>query len=243
MMSFFRPGNKENRMAHSDTNRLEAFSDGVFSIAITLLILEIKVPHGEEITQAGGLWPALSHHWASFLGYLTSFFTIGIMWANHHALFTYIRKVDRSFLLANLFLLMVIGFIPYPTAVLAEHLPRAETRTGALVFYEITLFLMTVAFNLVWLMGTRSRRLVAGEVDEQGMRTISRRYRFGPPGFLLAIGLALVSVWACIALNIVLAAFFALSEKKPAMRSQDPDARLGNRRLAETPEPSEVGGK
>ncbi len=111
-------------MAESETTRLEAFSDGVFAIAITLLILEIKVPAGPE-TQDHGLWRALLERWPSYVGYVISFATIGIMWVNHHALFKYIRRVDRALLLANLLLLMTISFLPYPTAVLAEHLSDA----------------------------------------------------------------------------------------------------------------------
>ncbi len=111
-------------MAESSTTRLEAFSDGVFAIAITLLILEIKVPAAAEIAALGGLWAALAERWPSYVGYILSFFVIGIMWVNHHALFTHIRRIDRLLLLANLLMLMTASFLPYPTAVLAEHLSR-----------------------------------------------------------------------------------------------------------------------
>src|SRR6266508_3844418 len=115
----------------SDTVRLEAFSDGVFAIAITLLVLEIRVPELETVAHHGGLWPALVALWPSYLGYLISFVTIGIMWANHHALFKYIRRCDRYFLIVNVVFLMGIAFVPFPTAVLAQHLPVAESRQVA----------------------------------------------------------------------------------------------------------------
>jgi uncharacterized membrane protein len=229
---------KGKPMAKSDTNRLEAFSDGVFSIAITLLILEIKVPHGEEIAAAGGLWPALGHHWASFVGYATSFLTIGIMWANHHSIFTYIHRVNRSFLMANLFLLMMISFLPFPTAVLAEHLPDPAHRVGAVALYEVTLVLIAVSFNLVWWMGIRGRRLVEHEIDEAGLKTMSRRYRFGPPGFMAATALVFVSVWASLALNVVLAGLYALSEKSRDAELEGGRHR-GNRKME--PETETVG--
>lgn len=225
-------------MAKSDTNRLEAFSDGVFSIAITLLILEIKVPHAEEINAAGGLWPALAHHWASFVGYITSFLTIGIMWANHHSIFTYIHRVNRSFLMANLFLLMMISFLPFPTAVLAEHLPNPANRAGAVALYEVTLVLIATAFNLVWWMGIMGRRLVEHEIDEAGLRTISRRYRFGPPGFLVALGLVFVNVWVSLGLNVVLAALYALSEK--SRETSEENRRRGNRKGSAIPDEATV---
>lgn len=91
-------------MNSSDTNRLEAFSDCVFSIAISLLVLEIKVPGKDELLSAGGLWSALGHRWPNYLGYVLSFLVIGVMWANHHALFEYIKRVDRPLIVANLLL-------------------------------------------------------------------------------------------------------------------------------------------
>src|SRR5277367_1636571 len=109
-------------MNTSGTHRLEAFSDGVFSIAITLLVLEIKLPENPPIHSSGQLWLALAQLWTHYLGYVLSFFVIGVMWANHHALFEYIRRADRAVLLANLLLLMGVGFLPFPTAVLADHL-------------------------------------------------------------------------------------------------------------------------
>src|SRR5258706_2511001 len=118
-------------MSDTATARLEPFSDGVFSIAITLLILEIKVPSTAEIAGSGGLWTALAGRWPSYVGYLLSFLIIGIMWANHHALFAYIRRVDRRFIFANLLLLLTLGFLPFPTALLAEHLAEAGARTPA----------------------------------------------------------------------------------------------------------------
>ena len=202
-------------MATSDTTRLEAFSDGVFAIAITLLILEVKVPDHAEIQALGGLWPALAHRWPSLLGYLISFATIGIMWANHHAIFTYVRRCDRPFLLANLLLLMTVAFLPFPTAVLAEHLPDPDTRTAATMFYGSVLFLIAVAFNIVWWTGIRDRRLLGSNIAEAGVQTI-RRYRMGPVGYAVATALALASVWLSLAIHAGLALLFARSETGPA---------------------------
>ncbi len=118
-----------------ESTRVEAFSDGVFSIAITLLIIEIKVPSHDELVRTGGLWAALAARWPSYLGYAISFLTLGIMWANHHAMFQYIRRVDRRVLLVSVLFLMGIAFLPFPTAVLAAHLADPETRVSATVFY------------------------------------------------------------------------------------------------------------
>ncbi len=200
-------------MAEAETTRLEAFSDGVFAIAITLLILEIKVPTGAE-TQEHGLWHALLERWPSYVGYAVSFVTIGIMWVNHHALFTYIRRVDRALLLANLLLLMTISFLPYPTAVLAEHLPDADSRTPAAVFYGGTLVVIAISFNVLWWAGRGRRRLIGADAHPEGMRTITFRYGMGPLSYGIATAVALVNVWASLAIHFGLALLYALSERR-----------------------------
>jgi uncharacterized membrane protein len=200
-------------MAEAETTRLEAFSDGVFAIAITLLILEIKVPTNEEI-RTHGLGLALAERWPSFVGYAISFITIGIMWVNHHALFKYIRRVDRTLLLANLFLLMTISFLPYPTAVLAEHLPEVDARTAAAVFYGGTLVVTAVAFNTLWWAGRGRHRLLGADAHEGGVRTITLRYAMGPVSYGIATAVALVNVWASLGIHFGLALMYALSERR-----------------------------
>ena len=199
----------------TETNRLEAFSDGVFAIAITLLILEIKVPQTTEIAVAG-LSSVLLSRWPAYLGYVISFLTIGIMWANHHTLFTYIRRADRPFIMANLFLLMMVSFLPFSTGVLAEHLAEPDSRVAATVFYGITLVLIAIGFNGVWLYGIRGRRLLGPDIVEQGVQTITSRYRLGPIGYLVATATAFVSVWLSLAIHTALAMLFAKSEKEAA---------------------------
>ena len=200
-------------MAESETTRLEAFSDGVFAIAITLLILEIKVPTGAE-TQDHGLWRALLERWPSYVGYVISFVTIGIMWVNHHALFKYISRVDRALLLANLLLLMTVSFLPYPTAVLAEHLPDADSRTEAAVFYGGTLVVIAISFNVLWWAARGRHRLIGADAHAGGMRTITFRYGVGPVSYGIATAVALLSVWASLAIHLGLALMYALSERR-----------------------------
>ena len=101
---------------HSDTSRLEAFSDGVFAIAVTLLVLEIGVPH---VGEGESLGEALRHLWPSYFGFAVSFLTIGVMWINHHAMFKDIDRQDHTLLVLNLVLMMTISFLPFPTAVVA----------------------------------------------------------------------------------------------------------------------------
>jgi uncharacterized membrane protein len=143
----------------ASTNRLEAFSDGVFAIAITLLVLEIKVPSAEELRVAGGLWVALAQRWPNYVAYVLSFLVIGVMWANHHSLFEYIGRVNRTLIVSNLFLLMGVSFLPFPTAVLAAHLADPSMRVSATAFYGATLIFTSMTFNALWWVG-RSQGLL-----------------------------------------------------------------------------------
>jgi uncharacterized membrane protein len=182
------------------TSRLEAFSDGVFAIAITLLVLEIPVPHVE----GGRLADALLDQWPSYAAYIVSFATIGIIWINHHAVFGYVRRADRGVLFLNLHLLLWVTLIPWPTSVLAEYMLAggADERTAALL-YAVTMTLMGAAFGSLWL-------YVAGRQDVATPRSRTRRFVIGTPIYAVSIGLALVSAPACLAVNALLAIFYAL---------------------------------
>ena len=198
----------------TETSRLEAFSDGVFAIAITLLVLGITVPGRDGVLSSGGLFPALLALWPSYLGYVISFVTIGIMWANHHTIFHYVRRTDRYLLIINVFFLMCIGFLPFPTAVLADYLKDADHRQAAVAAYSGAMFLNALAFNALWWYGTGKKRLLSTSVDLRGVRSITRRYALGPILYATAFGLAFMNIWASLSMHGVLAAFFLLPEKK-----------------------------
>src|SRR4029453_611834 len=128
--------------------RLESFSDGVFAIAITLLVLEIPVPKVEH----GELPDALLDRWPAYAASIVSFAVIGIIWINHHAVFGYLERVDRGLLLLNLNLLLWVALIPWPTSLLAEYMQAGGTdeRAAALV-YALTMTLMGMSFGATWL--------------------------------------------------------------------------------------------
>jgi uncharacterized membrane protein len=145
------PDNERSRAAdrRRGPERLEAFSDGVLAIAITLLVLEIRVPPGEDLAEPSRLLAALGALWPSYLGYVISFVTIGIIWTNHHNLFRIVDRVSHGLILANLLLLLTIGFLPFPTALLAATLPTPSAQVGVLV-YAGALVVVSIAFNAVW---------------------------------------------------------------------------------------------
>src|ERR1041385_2544927 len=125
------------------TARLETFAAGVFAIAATLLVLNVDVPDLEGQSLAH----ALGHHWAAYLGYAVSFATIGIIWVNHHTLLNQVRGADRTFLFINVFFLLCVAFIPFPTRLLATYLRTGDGRAAAAA-YGITLTVTALFFNL-----------------------------------------------------------------------------------------------
>ena len=196
----------------SETTRIEAFSDGVFAIAITLLLLEIHIPDAET-GRTGGLLLALGDLWPSYVGYVISFVTIGIMWTNHHSIFTLVRRSDRYFMLINVAFLMGISFLPFPTAVLAEYLPEPEQRRIAVAFYSATLIVIALLFNALWRYAVWGGHLLQPNADRKAMRVISRRYALGPFAYAFSFALAFVNVWASLATHGVLAIVFLLPER------------------------------
>jgi uncharacterized membrane protein len=187
-----------------EKSRLEAFSDGVFAIAITLLVLEITVPHLEE---PGELGQALKDLWPSYLAFATSFLTIGIMWINHHSVFRQLGEVDHRFLFANLGLLMCISFVPFPTTLLADY-AWGGNGTAAAVAYGVTLTITALFFNLLWRYAAWNRRLIREDADPREIDGISRAYLPGPFMYGLATVVAFLSAEASAALYLAIAVFY-----------------------------------
>ena len=207
----------------SDTGRIETFSDGVFAIAITLLIIEIGVPH-TGATES--LSEKLIHLWPSYLGYATSFLVIGTVWANHHNRFRLIIRSDHVLLFLNVLFLMCVAFIPFPTALLAEYIREEEHRITAVAVYSGTLAVTAVFFTLLWLYAAGNYRLVDRSVDPSLLRAMTRRYVLGMLLYVAAFALAFVSAAASLALIVILALIFVLPE---------PDGSRGARRTRRRP--------
>jgi uncharacterized membrane protein len=190
----------------TETARIEAFSDGVFAIAITLLILEIKIPPAGS----GAVTHELLQEWPSFVSYLLSFAFIGIMWMNHHRLFTLIKRSDHLLMILNLLLLLGVTTVPFPTAVLGVDLGHPGQR-AAMVFFSATYLYLAIVFYFLWRYAASSHRHLLGpDVDRQEVENITRQYMVGPALYLLCFILAWISVPSSLGLNIALAFFFAL---------------------------------
>jgi uncharacterized membrane protein len=173
-----------------DTGRLESFSDGVFAIAITLLILQVGVN-----TEGGSLAYRLGEQWPSYVSFVVSFAVIGILWLNHHQMFRDIRVADHGLFILNLALLLVVSFIPFPTEVIGDELASGnyeDQRTAAL-FYGLTFVASTLSFNALWLWAAHHRRLIEPNTPQPFVDARTRRYLLGIPAFPVA---TLVAIWS-----------------------------------------------
>ncbi len=211
---------EDKHMDEKETGRLEAFSDGVFAVAITLLVLNIRIPEigtpPDKLLDDPHLWPELLGEWPMLVAYGTSFATIGIMWLNHHRLFVHIKRTNTVLLLLNLLLLLIIVLVPVPTALLAEYLVKPDQHAAAIV-YSGTFFVLACCFNLLWRYASYHNRLLGKDADTHAVAAISRQYLFGPLFYLIIFGLAWINTSACIILSFILALFFALPG--PPLRS------------------------
>jgi uncharacterized membrane protein len=217
-------------LENKETSRLEAFSDGVFAVAITLLVLNIKPPGIDlppsKLPNDTDLWHTLGDEWPMLAAYVTSFAIIGIMWLNHHRLFVHIKRINTVLVLLNLLLLLFIVFVPVPTALLAEYVDRPDQHAAAIV-YSGTFFLTACCFNLLWRYASYHNRLIGKDVDSHAIQAISRQYLLGPFVYLIAFALAFVSTPATIIASFALALFFAIPPRPPRQpRSSDASTDL-----------------
>jgi uncharacterized membrane protein len=205
-----------------ETTRVEAFSDGVFAIAMTLLILEIKVPHPPSHDADTGKWwllGALAELWPSFVAFVLSFGTILIMWVNHHGLFKHAHRVSHRLLFANGFLLLVVTFVPFPTAVLAEYLDKPAANAAA-VFYCGTFVLVSLAYNLLLtaVVKTRASTIAEPPDHEPAPTRVHRAYHLGLIVYLAATVAAALSAFAGLAICLSLWVMWALLRYSPRHR-------------------------
>ena len=166
--------------------RVEAFSDGVFAIAITLLVLEIAVPLGAEKDLIG----ALVALWPSYLAYVISFLTIGWVWIGHTAIIAHVTGVDRFLIRLNLALLLAVAFLPFPTKLMGEYLGKSEPERVAVIFYGIVLLVIEVLLMAMWRYVIEAKDLRHPDVSEDELEGLRRRTL---PGIALFVGAMVVS--------------------------------------------------
>jgi uncharacterized membrane protein len=190
------------------TARLESFSDGVIAVAITLLVLDIKVP---DPAKTAHLAHSLGAQWPVYAAYATSFITIGIIWINHHVMIGRLARADHSIMILNLILLLTVGLIPFGTSLLADYLRQGHGANLAAAIYSGVFLLMAVAFatlNRQILLGRP--RLLKTELSYQQRRDILLRSASGLVPYVIATSLAVVSPYVTLIICAALAGFYAL---------------------------------
>ena|ERR1700733_2553780 len=196
-------------MADSDTIRLEAFSDGVFAIAITLLVLEIKVPHLDgRGTTAAALASALYDDWPNYLAFAVSFFTILIMWTHHHAVFRLAQRTTSQLQFANGVLLLLTTTVAFTTAVVAEYINTPAAPAAAMLYIGQQVLLASAFYWLLWA-ATRPA-VVAPDAPAATLRTLRRSYSLGPPMYAVTLIVAYFAPIVAMVISLALWIFWAL---------------------------------
>jgi uncharacterized membrane protein len=202
-----------------ETGRLESFSDGVFAVAITLLVVTLQVPHLPGAISVSALGSELLNLWPSYLAFMTSFATILIMWVSHHSIFKLVYKADTPFLFANGLLLLLVTVVPFPTSLVAQYL---TTPAAALVcaIYAGVFVVTNVAYNLLWWVAMSQRRLLYPAVTPRQVKRVTRNQLLGLPLYLLATGLSFWNPYVSVGLCSCLWIFWAFTyyERSPALR-------------------------
>jgi uncharacterized membrane protein len=205
------------------SGRLVAFSDGVFAIAITLLVLDLAVP-ARDRTRSGTLASALAHEWPSYFAYLVSFLVVGIIWVNHHTMFSKVNLVDRLVLFANLALLLFVSVLPFPTRLLAEYLTAGTDAHTAAAVYSATMLSMGLAFSLLWLAVTRDMGLLHKHVDAVASRAALRRFGLGNLAYSATIVLSFVNAIVTLSVHAALALYYCFDHLATPSPRQRKDA-------------------
>ncbi|HSR87098.1 MAG TPA: TMEM175 family protein [Streptosporangiaceae bacterium] len=216
-----------------DSRRAESFSDGVFAVAITILVfnlLPIADKTADSLTVAGRPGhPGLAHYWPSYFAYVVSFLTIGIMWVNHHNLLAQVTKVDRRVLILNLFLLMGIVAIPFPTALVADHLTGSDGGGGqatvAAVTYGLVMIAISIGYGAMWLYLASHQERLGARRRVPVPRQSTVRFTGGNLGYVAGTLIALVSPVTALIIFGLLAIYY-MFEHLPDP-SGDSDATTG----------------
>jgi uncharacterized membrane protein len=202
------------------TGRLESFSDGVFAVAITLLVFNLQVPHLPlGAISVSALGSALLKQWPSYLTFMTSFATILIMWASHHGIFKLVYKADTPFLFANGLLLLLVTVVPFPTSLVAQYLNTPAAALACAVYAGVFV-VINVAYNLLWWAAVRQRRLLHPAVTPRQVKRLTRHILLGLPVYLLATLLAFWNPYVSLGLCSCLWIFWAFTfyERSPSPR-------------------------
>ncbi|GAC1354537.1 MAG: TMEM175 family protein [Ktedonobacteraceae bacterium] len=208
---------EQETVSEKETGRLEAFSDGVFAVAITILVFDLKVP----ITTPSQLVIKLFLQWPSYITFFISFATILIMWVSHHSMFKLIHKSSSLFMFANGFLLLLVTIVPFTSQLASEYLTSAAAATVCAVYAGLFM-VINIAYNLLWWSAAYQHCLLKANVSRSLIKTRTRNYLLGFPSYLLAMVLAFWSPLVSIGICSILWLFWAFTnyEREPVRKQQ-----------------------
>jgi len=217
---------RSQNVAGLTTGRITAFSDGVFSIAITLLVLNLQIPKG--ITSLTDLLNRLQALWPNLMSYILSFVIIGIYWVAHHNMFHYIKRSDRMFLWINILLLMCVAFIPFPAGLLGQFsfVSQSSLAKVAEIIYAYNLILTNLTLSLLWWYATSHHRLVDQDIDPHFVNTVNRRNMTAPVVYAASIGLSFLNVYLSLIVFFLFPLYYIIPSHvdlhlTPTSRSQE----------------------
>lgn len=196
-----------------ETVRIENFSDAVFAIAITLLVLDLHVPSSEIIKNGGDLWNYLKNDWASFLAFTLSFFSIFIMWVNHHKIFKQIYSRNTAIMFSNGLILFLVSAVSYPTALLARFF-NGEASSTVVAIYTGIFVLINLSYNLLWFLASHNRKHLRPEITNLAIKKIRNNYLYGFPTYLIAFGISFQFPTIALIISMLLWIFWAISSGK-----------------------------
>ena len=218
-----------------DSRRAESFSDGVFAVAITILVFNL-LPIADKTAGIGAgtvtlTASHLAHYWASYLAYVVSFLTIGIMWLNHHQMLAQVSKVNRMMLVLNLFLLMGIVAIPFPTALVADHLTGTDGSNGqatvATVTYGLVMIVISISFGATWLYMTSHQDELGARRAVRAPRLSTVRFTGGNVGYVAGTLIALISPVAALIIFGLLGVYYLFEHLPDPSDEADTGAAAG----------------
>lgn len=196
-----------------ETVRIENFSDAVFAIAITLLVLDLQVPSSEIIKNGSDLWNYLKEDWASFLAFTLSFFSIFIMWVNHHKIFKQIYTRNTAIMFSNGLILFLVSAVSYPTALLARFFD-GEASSAVVAIYTGIFVLINLSYNLLWFLASHNRKHLRPEITDLAIRKIRNNYLYGFPTYLIAFGISFEFPKIALLISMLLWVYWAISSGK-----------------------------
>ncbi|MEN2398883.1 TMEM175 family protein [Flavobacterium sp. MC2016-06] len=196
-----------------ETVRIENFSDAVFSIAITLLVLNLHVPDTNAVKNGADLLVFLKGEWKSYLAFTLSFFSIFIMWVNHHKVFKQIYSRNTAIMFANGLILFLVSAVSYPTALLSRFFD-GEASSIAVALYTGIFLLINISYNLLWFVASNNKKLLRPGITNTAIKKIRNNFLYGLPTYIIAFGISFHFPAIALAINMVLLVFWATSSGK-----------------------------